>query len=122
MGAGACVRRRRSKRRELALWLLNSAVLPHSGIYALRRISLDTARELSAHRETRSAVGHPSTAAWLSKALGLPVPVNRINASLRRGQQALVVRMRRRLPEGVTLDIASLSTLRIELFLLERID
>ena len=50
-----------------------------------------------------SAVGHAETAGILEEMLGLPVPANRINVTLQKGDVAVVAQyIGPRLPEGAT--------------------
>jgi hypothetical protein len=62
-------------------------------------ISLEEARVLAMDAE--SAVGHADTAAVFSEQLGVSVPANRINVSLKSGDEILVGQYKGpRLPEG----------------------
>jgi len=50
-----------------------------------------------------SAIGHADTANVLEEMLGLPVPANRINVTLQKGDVAIVAQyIGPRLPEGAT--------------------
>lgn len=54
-------------------------------------------------KEWESAIGHQDTANVLSDILGRPVPCNRANISLKRGDSLIVAQLTGgRLPEGVT--------------------
>lgn len=65
----------------------------------VEEVSLPEAKKLAEGRE--SAVGHADTAAVFSQQLGIPVPANRINISLKKGDMVLVGQYRGpRLPEG----------------------
>jgi hypothetical protein len=65
-------------------------------------ISLEEAKRLAA-RGFASAVGHADTAKVFSSVIGVPVPANRINVSLKEGHVALIGQYRGpRLPEGAT--------------------
>lgn len=67
-----------------------------------------------------SAIGHAASAAFLSALLGLEVPVNRVAVSMQPGDQALVLRLRQRLPEGKVLSAEEMGRVPYELAWLER--
>lgn len=67
----------------------------------VREIPLEEAREMAL--TANSAVGHADTAAVFAAVLGLPVPANRVNVILQKGDNCLVGQYRGpRLPEGAT--------------------
>lgn len=74
-----------------------------------------------AAQPTQSAIGHPATAQFLSQRLGLPVPCQRETIPMQAGDQALVLRLLHRLPEGAVLDAAALATAGHEFALLTRL-
>ena len=63
-----------------------------------------------------SAIGHESTAAYLSELLGLPVPVNRVAVQLGRGDVAVVFQLLSRLPEGKILTKEELAEIRYQFY------
>lgn len=72
------------------------------GFIDFREISLDEARDLLALGYL-SGVGHASTAAVFSEVLGIGIPTNRVNVTLKKGDVALVGQYRGpRLEEGAT--------------------
>lgn len=60
-------------------------------------------------------------AAFLSQLLGVPVPVDRVAIAMQPGDEALVLRMLERLPEGRVLSIEDMERVRFELGWLTRI-
>ena len=64
-----------------------------------------------------SAVGHQSTAELLTQLLGLPVEANRVQVTLRPGDQAIVFQLLSRLPEGKVLNEEELKQIQFKFFL-----
>ncbi len=104
------------------IYLLNSPVLTSYGLWHFSGpVSRDGARELLKNGFV-SAIGHEASARFLTTQLGLDIPTNRMTANLSRGDQALVLRLHQRLPEGVILDEAALEQVSWELSLLVRLE
>jgi len=102
------------------LYLMNSPVLPGFGRYEFEGpISVARARLILADGFV-SAIGHEGSALLLSEILGQHVTFNRQQVTLLPGDQALVLRLQQRLPEGQILSFSELSTLPYELGLLSR--
>ncbi|ESQ16934.1 MAG TPA: DUF1874 domain-containing protein [Chromatiaceae bacterium] len=68
-----------------------------------------------------SAIGHADSARFLSDLLGLAVPVDRISIAMQPAEQALVLRLRTRLPEGKILTSDEMAQIPYELGWLERL-
>lgn len=81
------------------LYLLNSPVLSSFGVYKFIKISPEKARKLI-KGGFKSAIGHSATGEILSRILDVPVPVNRIKIRMKKGDRAIVFRLKERLPEG----------------------
>lgn len=106
----------------MTLYLLNSPVLTDYGVWRFTGpVSPEKARQWIS-RGYVSAVGHASSARLLSRIFSTEVSVARVRVSLQVGDQALVLRLGERLPEGAVLDSETLDSLPWELSLLERIE
>lgn len=68
-----------------------------------------------------SAIGHADTAAFLSVVLGIEVSPRRVAVTMEPGDQALVLRLTQRLPEGKLLTEAELAVIPYQLAWLERV-
>jgi len=68
-----------------------------------------------------SAIGHEASAAFLSAVLGIKVPTRRVSVAMEPGDQALVLRLTERLPEGKVLREGELAAAPYELAWLERL-
>ena len=101
-------------------YLLNTPILTAYGDYRFTGpLSVEAARAFVAEGAV-SAIGHAAAAEFLGRLLGREVTINRITIVMEPGDQALVLRLKERLPEGVILDAEQMEKVRYELALLER--
>jgi hypothetical protein len=112
--------------------LLNTAICTAPGDYTIREITADEAYSMRMTAGTLSdeqggvdppfvsAIGHQATADALSEILGTKVSVNRIAFVQEPGQEAIVLKLRGRLPEGQILDRAALDEIGYDLWLMTR--
>jgi hypothetical protein len=85
------------------LTLLNTSILTAYGSYEYAEISEETAKTLVNHLPFQSAIGHDSTAEFLTEALGVDIQANRITYEQKVFDMALVFKLKGRAPEGVIL-------------------
>jgi hypothetical protein len=100
--------------------ILNTSILTAYGMYCYRPLSLSDVRALVAHHDILSAVGHASTAQILTELLGVDVPMNRIQFVQEVGQQAIVFKLKGRMPEGQILTREAIDAIGYEFGLLVR--
>lgn len=86
------------------LALLNTTIATVDGVFEVKTITLEQAREMAQSNELLSAIGHDSTAQIMTELLGVNIPINRIQFTQEVGQTALVFKLKGRAPEGVILD------------------
>ncbi len=89
------------------LILMNSAVITKSGTYVAREITPDEARDIvrksqELGREIISYVGYEQTAEYMSKTLGIDVPLNRGQVDLQKVDIMLVCKLKYRVANPAT--------------------
>ena len=105
----------------MSCYLLNSPVLTAFGSYVFHGpLSPEVARAKIPKRAI-SAIGHETTALFLSWLLDMPVEPARIMVRMEPGDTALVLKLLERLPEGKVLGVEELKGIPFELGWLERI-
>lgn len=101
--------------------ILNTSILTSNGVYRMKTISLDEAKEQIADG-FKSAVGHQATAEILTELLGVEVAVNRIMFEQADNSSALVFKLKGRPPEGAILSRKEIEEIGYEFKILERFD
>src|SRR5580698_7383103 len=96
--------------------LFNTTILTGGvGNYSLSTLTVDEAKALVADGFD-SAIGHQATADALTALLGVEVPANRVAYEQQPGQEAVVLKLRGRLPEGQVLTLDELNAVGYDLF------
>lgn len=108
----------------MQLAILNTSILTAFGSFDYKPISLDEAKTLAdrvnAGDGLLSAVGHESTATFLTSLLKVQVPRNPIQFAQEVGQSAIVFKLKGRPPEGKILSIQEIKEIGYEFGLLTR--
>ena len=105
----------------MTLYIINTPVLTSYGDWRFEGpLSIDKARELLAKGYV-SAIGHAASADMLTRLLAMDIHVNRIHITMEAGDQALILRLLERLPEGKILNDQEIKNVPFELALLKRL-
>lgn len=108
--------------RDSQTYVLNTPILTAYGLWRFEG-PVDVGRAAEVLRGGFvSAIGHAGAAEFLTRLLGVPVPVNRTSIEMRAGDRALVLRLKARLPEGAVLSDEQMRALPFELGLLTRLE
>jgi len=100
------------------VYVLNAPILTSYGTFIYRKISIGKARNILSKNEFISAVGHESTAKFLTQLLGINIPFSRIQIKMQKGDRAIVFKLLDRLPEGRVLSVNEMKNVRYEIGLL----
>ena len=106
------------------LYLFNTTIMPNEGVFINEKIDLGTAKKVcSMFEEHTSALGHQG-AVDAFNALGFfdgQVSLNRVPATMKRGDVAIALKVIGRLPEGKVLTLQELEEIGYEFFLIRMI-
>lgn len=107
------------------VYVFNTLIVPvnfdktGSVVVSLRRISVEEARQLLYTNKWTSAVGHPGAATFLTRLLGVNIPMRRISVYMSSGDKGIHLFLKSRLPEGAILNEEEMTRLQFWLILSE---
>lgn len=102
------------------LYVMNAPIITAYGEFKYFAYTVQDARNILKNRVGGfvSAIGHESTAKFMSEILGVPIPMNRISVRMRSGDTALIFRLTDRLPEGKILTVEEMQSVKYEIGML----
>jgi Na+/H+ antiporter NhaB len=105
----------------MTVYIINAPVLTSYGDWRFTgALSIQQARDLLRDGFV-SAIGHQASATLLTQILAIDIPTNRISVTMQTGDQALILRLLQRLPEGVILTEQEMMNTPYELALLTKL-
>lgn len=103
------------------IYALNSPILTSFGTYEYKQITEEEASEkLKSASKIVSAVGHQAAADAFTAATGVQIPMNRVEVKMNAGDEAIVMKVNGRLPEGKVLSLEELKSIGFTLGLLKK--
>ena len=89
--------------------MISHLIPTNNSIYIVfRKLTIDEVKKMLNENNFVSAIGHESTASFLSKILDINIPVNRIAIKLDWKDKLIVLVLNKRLPEGQILSLEEL--------------
>ena len=102
------------------LFIINAPIFTGYGTWQVSPISVRQASNLVRGLDFVSAIGHETTAGYLSLLLGIDIPFNRFTVDMDYGDIALVLWLKERQAEYHDLTIEELTDIPQELVIVER--
>lgn len=109
------------KNTNLPVSLFNGTIATTNGLYSIKDIDFDTAKQYIKQYGFISAIGHEATAEIMSELLDEDIPMNRIQFHQQVGQIAIVFKLNERPPEGVILNKQEIERIGYGLKIMERL-
>lgn len=106
----------------MKIGLLNTSIVTTDGMYHIRTVDVQTAKNYAETWEHDSAIGHEATAEIMSRLLRMKIEVNRQEFKQQPGQHALVFKLKGRPPEGVILTKEEIEEIGYEFKVMYRIE
>lgn len=101
------------------IYLMNSPVLTRYGVWRFAPLPVEAVREQLQQNPYTSAIGHESTAHFLSRLLDINIESNRIQVEMGNQDKAIIFRIKSRLTEGRVLTVDEMAKIPYELGQLE---
>jgi len=106
---------------KLPVALFNGTVATTDGVYSIKDIDIESAKEFVAQYGYISAIGHEATADIMSDLFGQTIPMNRIQFHQQVGQKAIALKLNQRPPEGYILNRQEVEKIGFTVKLIERL-
>lgn len=105
------------------LFLFNTTIMPNEGTFENKKVSRDKAWEVIQNRPYTSALGHQGSAdAFNALFPHLECAVNRIQATMQPGDEAIALKVIDRIAEGKILTLEALNETGFEFYHIKMIE
>lgn len=103
------------------IFVMDTAIMTAFGTYKYWEVTPAEAKEYLS-KEFVSAVGHYSTADFLTGLFGVEIQYNRIQIRMQKGDKAIVIKFLQRLPYNKKLTREEIASVQYQLGIMERIE